>query len=72
MTMLTQNLKEGFDTARTFLQEAWAEVRRVQWPAQKEVRAATIVVVVLVGAVAVFLFLVDALLSWFLQAFIGG
>jgi preprotein translocase subunit SecE len=72
MAMFTQNLREGFDTARTFLQEAWAEVRRVQWPAQKEVRAATIVVVVLVGAVAVFLFLVDALLSWFLQAFIGG
>jgi preprotein translocase subunit SecE len=71
MAMLAQNLKEGFDTARTFLQEAWAEVRRVQWPAQKEIRAATIVVIVLVGAVAVFLFLVDTLLSWFLQAFIG-
>jgi preprotein translocase subunit SecE len=71
MAMLAQNLKEGFDTARTFLQEAWAEVRRVQWPAQKEVRAATIVVIILVSAVAVFLFLVDALLSWFLQAFIG-
>jgi preprotein translocase SecE subunit len=70
MNALPQGVKEGFDTARTFLQEAWAELRRVQWPAQKEVRAATLVVILLVGTVALFLFVVDATLSWFLQAFL--
>jgi preprotein translocase SecE subunit len=72
MTALPQGIKEGFDTARTFLQEAWAELRRVQWPAQKEVRAATLIVILLVSSVALFLFVVDAILSWFLQTFLGS
>jgi preprotein translocase subunit SecE len=72
MTIPTVGLKEGFDTARLFLQEAWVELRRVQWPTQKEVRAATAVVLVLIGIVAFFLFLVDAALSWLLQIFIGN
>lgn len=71
MTALPQGMKEGFETARTFLQEAWAELRRVQWPTQKEVRAATLIVILLVSSVAIFLFFVDALLSWILQAFLG-
>jgi preprotein translocase subunit SecE len=72
MMALPQGVKEGFDTARTFLQEAWAELRRVQWPTQKEVRAATIVVIILVSSVAIFLFVVDAVLSWLLQTFLGS
>ncbi len=72
MAALPQGIKEGFDTTRTFLQEAWAELRRVQWPAQKEVRAATLVVILLVSSVALFLFFVDAVLSWFLQTFLGS
>ena len=72
MIALPQGVKEGFDTARTFLQEAWAELRRVQWPAQKEVRAATAVVIILVSSVALFLFIVDAILSWLLQTFLGS
>ncbi|MBI3800873.1 MAG: preprotein translocase subunit SecE [Deltaproteobacteria bacterium] len=72
MMALPQGVKEGFDTARSFLQEAWAELRRVQWPTQKEVRAATAVVIILVSSVAIFLFIVDAILSWFLQTFLGS
>jgi preprotein translocase subunit SecE len=72
MMALPQGVKEGFDTARTFLQEAWAELRRVQWPARKEVQAATAVVIVLVSSVALFLFFVDAILSWVLQTFLGS
>jgi preprotein translocase subunit SecE len=72
MMALPQGIKEGFDTARTFLQEAWAELRRVQWPTQKEVRAATMVVIILVSSVAIFLFVVDAVLSWLLQTFLGS
>jgi preprotein translocase SecE subunit len=72
MTALSQGIREGIDVVRTFLQESWAELRRVQWPARKEVRAATAVVVILIGTIALFLFLVDAILSWLLQTFLGN
>jgi|RhiMetdeSRZDD1v2_1073273.scaffolds.fasta_scaffold1743482_2 preprotein translocase subunit SecE len=61
-------MKEWVVTLRSFLQEAWAEFQRVQWPSRKEVRAATIVVISLVTIVALYLFLVDWVLSWLLQA----
>jgi preprotein translocase subunit SecE len=72
MAVLVQGLKDGIDTARMFVQEAWAELRRVQWPTRDEIRAATIVVVFLVGATSLFLFLVDTILSWLLHAFLGS
>ena len=61
-------MKEWVSTIRSFLQEAWAEFHRVQWPSRTEVRAATLVVVSLVTIVALYLFLVDWVLSWLLQA----
>jgi preprotein translocase SecE subunit len=61
-------MKEWVVTLRSFLQEAWAEFQRVQWPSRKEVRAATIVVIFLVTIIALYLFLVDWMLSWLLQA----
>jgi preprotein translocase subunit SecE len=72
MPVLAQGIKDGFETARMFLQEAWVELRKVQWPTQNEIRAATFVVLLLVGTVALFLFLVDAVLSWVLHAFLGS
>ena len=60
-------MKEWAFTIRSFLQEAWAEFHRVQWPSQKEVRAATIVVISLVTIIALYLFLVDWILSGLLQ-----
>ena len=71
MAALVQGIKDGFDTARAFVQEAWAELRRVQWPTRNEIRAATIVVIFLVGTVSLFLFFVDSILSWLLHAFLG-
>ena len=65
-------IREGFDTAKTFLQEAWAELHKIQWPAQKEIQAATRVVLLLVGIIALFLFLVDTALSWLLRIFLGN
>jgi preprotein translocase subunit SecE len=64
-------MKEWISTSQTFLQEAWAEFNRVQWPTRKEVRGATIVVMLLVALVAVYLFLVDWVLSWLLQSFLN-
>ncbi|HXG18743.1 MAG TPA: preprotein translocase subunit SecE [Methylomirabilota bacterium] len=72
MAVLVQGIKDGIETARTFVQEAWAELRRVQWPTRNEIRAATIVVILLVGAVSLFLFFVDSILSWLLHAFLGS
>jgi preprotein translocase subunit SecE len=60
-------MKEWALTVRSFLQEAWAEFQRVQWPSQKEVRAATIVVIALVTIIALYLFLVDWVLSGLFQ-----
>jgi preprotein translocase subunit SecE len=72
MAVLVQGLKEGIDTARTFVQESWAELRRVQWPTRNEIRAATIIVILLVSTISLFLFLVDTLLSWLFHAFLGS
>jgi len=60
-------MKEWALTIRSFVQEAWAEFHRVQWPSPKEVRAATIVVVALVAIIALYLFLVDWVLSGLFQ-----
>jgi preprotein translocase subunit SecE len=52
----------------TFLQEVLAELKKVHWPSRKETYAATAVVLVVVGVVAVFLGVVDLALSTIIQA----
>jgi len=59
-------LQEQIDKARevvprsmTYLQEVWAELKKVHWPSRKEVTAATIVVVAVVILISVFLGIVD-------------
>ncbi len=47
----------------TFLQEVWAELKKVHWPTRSETYAATSVVLVLVGIVALYLGVVDFFLS---------
>ncbi len=47
----------------TFLQEVWAELKKVHWPTRSETYAATVVVLVLVGVVALYLGVVDFFLS---------
>jgi preprotein translocase subunit SecE len=46
-----------------FLREVAAEFRRVHWPSRSEVAASTVVVLVLVFIVALYLGLVDVILS---------
>ena len=55
----------------TFLQEVWAELRKVHWPSRKETYAATAVVIILSSLVAVFLGGVDLVLSYVVQAVLG-
>ena len=51
----------------TFLQEVWAELKKVHWPSRRETYAATVVVLVVVGIVALYLGLVDFALSQLIQ-----
>ncbi|MGD9762610.1 MAG: preprotein translocase subunit SecE [Candidatus Binatia bacterium] len=51
----------------TFLQEVWAELKKVHWPSRKETYAATVVVLVVVTLVAIFLGSVDFVVSQLIQ-----
>jgi len=51
----------------TFLQEVWAELKKVHWPARNETYAATAVVLIVVGIVALFLGTVDFAVSQMIQ-----
>ncbi len=51
----------------TFLQEVWAELKKVHWPSRKETYAATVVVLLVVAIVAAFLGAVDFVVSQLLQ-----
>ena len=52
----------------TFLQEVWAELKKVHWPSRKETYAATAVVLIVIGIVSLFLGVVDLALSTVIQA----
>jgi len=55
----------------TFLQEVWAELKKVHWPSRQETYSATVVVVVVTMVVAVYLGLVDFGLSMLLRFMVG-
>ncbi len=56
-------VREAVPRSITFLEETWAELKKVHWPTRSETYAATMVVLVLVGIVALYLGVVDFLLS---------
>lgn len=58
-------------TTSTFLGTARVELRRMVWPTRTETLQTTLIVFVLVMIVALFLWLLDRLLGWFMQWFIG-
>ncbi|OLD33299.1 MAG: preprotein translocase subunit SecE [Candidatus Rokubacteria bacterium 13_1_40CM_2_68_13] len=58
-----ESLKQPIARSREFLEECWAELKKVHWPARKETQAATIVVIIAVVIVGLYLGLVDFLLS---------
>lgn len=57
--------------ATKFLSEVKVEVKKVTWPSKKEAIGGTTVVVIVVFLVALFLGIVDALLSKMVQALIN-
>jgi len=53
-----------------YSQEAIAETRKVVWPARKETVQTTGVVVAFVIVMAIFLWIVDAILAWVVEQFV--
>jgi preprotein translocase subunit SecE len=58
-----ESLKQPVTRSREFLEECWAELKKVHWPSRKEVQAATLVVVIGVLIVGLYLGAVDLLLT---------
>jgi len=56
-------ISQPITRSREFLEECWSELRKVHFPTRKETQAATIVVIVGVIIVALYLGLVDFLLT---------
>ncbi len=56
----------------TFLQEVWAELKKVHWPGRKEVWAATVVVLAITLFVALFLGVVDYGVSNLVRLVLGA
>ncbi len=56
-------LKQALATVREFLHDVVVEFRKVSWPSRREVMGSTTVVIVVVLALAVFLYAVDQVLS---------
>ena len=62
-----ESVKQPLTRGVVFLQECWSELKKVHFPSRKETQAATIAVIVGVMIVALYLGLVDFLLSWLLR-----
>jgi preprotein translocase subunit SecE len=58
-----ESLKQPVTRSREFLEECWAELKKVHWPSRKEVQAATLVVVIGVVIVGLYLGAVDLVLT---------
>ncbi len=50
-----------------YMREVQIEAKKVVWPERKETVQTTLVVMVMVIFVALFLWLTDSILSWFVQ-----
>ena len=66
-----ESLKQPVVRSREFLEESWAELKKVHWPSRKETQAATLVVIIGVTIVAAYLGLVDFVLSWIVHRALG-
>jgi len=54
-----------------FMRESRTELRKVVWPTRKETTQTTLVVIGVVALVAIFLWMVDGILSWIVRLLLG-
>lgn len=59
-----------FNKVKLFLKEAYNELRKVSWLSRKEVIGSTAVIIIFVCMTAIFISLVDFILSYVLSAFL--
>jgi len=64
-------LRDSGPRAVTFLNEVWAEMKKVHWPTRKETYGATLIVLVVTAIIALYLGVVDTLISFLVQSFLG-
>jgi preprotein translocase subunit SecE len=64
-------MMEFVGRVQQFVREVMAEFRRVTWPSRDDVVNSTVVVLVVVFALAVFLWAVDVGLSWLVGRIVG-
>lgn len=64
------SVSEKAGQLKDFFEESKAELKKVTWPTQKEVKATAIAVLILVVVMSLFLGVVDALLSKLVQYFL--
>ena len=55
-----QSLKQPVTRSREFLEECWAELKKVEWPGQNQVIQGTVVVLVACLVVGTYLYINDA------------
>jgi preprotein translocase subunit SecE len=66
-----ETLQRPIQRSRAFLEECWAELKKVHWPTRGETRAATVAVIIGVAVVAVYLGVVDFALQLLIQQVLG-
>ena len=57
------SIKEKFEVVKQFLREVKTELKKVTWPSRKDALSGTLVVLVAVFIIAIFLGIVDSVLS---------
>ena len=67
-----QRVKDVVPQSRQFLTEVWTELRKVHWPTPRETLAATIVVIIVVIIIALWLGLVDGVISFLMTRLLGA
>ena len=56
---------------KTFLEESWAELRKVTWPDAAQLKNATLVVLVFVIAISLVIWLMDVVVRTIINAIMG-
>ncbi len=67
-----KNIKNFFNFVIKFIQESYIELKKVSWLSKKEVISSTIVVIILITIVALYVGIIDFLLSKIVSLFLGG
>ncbi len=62
-----ETFQQPIERSRRFLEECWAELKKVNWPSRDETRAATIAVVIGVAVVAIYLGVIDLFFQMLIQ-----